>query len=145
MQPRPWIVYNASASAPLGFYVVHAAKRLDRHDFVLARPSKTAGELAAQRGYLPLGVPLVKRVAALPDDRVCGLGRTISINGEATAYRLVRDRAGRALPHWQGCLRLKPDEVFLLTADVPDSFDGRYFGPVQRDAVIGKLTPLWTW
>ena len=40
---------------------------------------------------------------------------------------------------------LGPGAVFLLMAHVPDSFDGRYFGTVRRRAVIGRLTPLWTW
>lgn len=145
VQSGPLIVYNASASAPPGFYMMHTAKRLRRSDLVLARLPRTVADLAAQRGYLPFGVPLVKRIAALPDDLVCSLGRTISIDGQAQARQLVSDREGRALPQWQGCLRLETGDVFLLMADVQDSFDGRYFGPIRRDAVIGKLTPLWTW
>lgn len=144
MQPVPVLVWNASASAPKGLYAVHAAKTLHRTDFVLARPPQAAAKLAARRGYLPPGVPLIKRIAALSGDRVCGMGRAISIDGRAVARRLAADREGRMLPRWQGCLRLETGDVFLLTADVADSFDGRYFGPIRRDAVIGRLTPLWT-
>jgi type IV secretory pathway protease TraF len=36
------------------------------------------------------------------------------------------------------------DELFLLMEGVPGSFDGRYFGPVNRSAIIGRLVPLWT-
>ena len=144
-RPVPLIVWNASASAPLGFYAVHPATTLRRHDIVLAWPPKWAADLAARRGYLPLGVPLVKRIAALSGDRVCERKHGLLINGRIVARGLAADREGRVLPHWRGCLRLKPGEVFLLMAQVPDSFDGRYFGPIRRFAVIGKLRPLWTW
>ena len=28
--------------------------------------------------------------------------------------------------------------------DVPDSLDGRYFGPIPASSVIGRALPLWT-
>ena len=140
--PAPRLVWNASASAPLGLYwLTHEAIR--RGDFVLAEPPDSARRLAAARGYLPAGVRLVKRVAALAGDMVCAVGRAILINGQVAAERLDHDGRGRPLPAWHGCRRLGPDEVFLLMGDVPDSFDGRYFGPIQRWAVVGKLVPLW--
>lgn len=145
LKPAPLIVWNSSASAPLGLYVLQAAKVLHRNDFVLAWPPKWAADLAARRGYLPLGVPLVKRIAALSGDRVCEMGQATSINGRVMAHSLATDHDGRILPHWQGCLRLKSGDVFLLMAHVPDSFDSRYFGPIRRIAVIGTLRPLWTW
>jgi conjugative transfer signal peptidase TraF len=101
-------------------------------------------QLAAERGYLPQNVPLVKRVAALGGDIVCAAGDVISINGRAVAQRLARDRLGRPLPGWTGCQTLDPDDVFLLMENVAGSFDGRYFGPVRRAAIIGRLAPLWT-
>jgi len=55
------------------------------------------------------------------------------------------DREGRPLPAWQGCRPLAPGEVFLLMANIPASFDGRYFGPIPRAAIIGRLVPLCTW
>jgi type IV secretory pathway protease TraF len=39
---------------------------------------------------------------------------------------------------------LQAGEVFLLMEGVPDSFDGRYFGPVTTAAIVGRLVPLWT-
>ncbi len=111
---------------------------------MLARLPDAAQKLAAERGYLPAGVPLVKRIAALSGDQVCAVGMTITINDRAVAERLESDSKGRPLPSWQGCRLLRRDEVFLLMEGVPDSFDGRYFGPVTRSAIIGKLIPLWT-
>ena len=141
--PAPRLVWNASASAPLGLYwVTHAP--IGRGDFVLAEPPDSARRLAAARGYLPAHVRLVKRVAGLAGDTICAVGNVVLINGRPAADRLDDDSRGRPLPAWHGCRRLGPDEVFLLMEDVPDSFDGRYFGPIQRRTVVGKLLPLWT-
>jgi conjugative transfer signal peptidase TraF len=139
----PRLVWNASASAPIGLY-----RRMDgviaRGDLVLAWAPDPARRLAAERDYLPADVPLLKRVAAIAGDTVCAIGRSIVIDGRAAAERLERDPSERPLPRWDGCLTLQPGELFLLMPGVPDSFDGRYFGAVGADAVIGKVVPLWT-
>jgi len=143
--PAPWLVWNASASAPLGLYWVTHNQALARGDLVLAEPPDAARRLAAERGYMPAGVPLVKRVAAQQGDTVCGAGAAIIINGRQVGERLSADSRGRPLPAWQGCRLLHGGELFLLMGGVPDSFDGRYFGPVETTAIIGRLVPLWTW
>ena len=50
---------------------------------------------------------------------------------------------GRPLHGWPQCRRLQADEVFLLSATNPTSFDSRYFGPVHAADVIGIAQPLW--
>jgi conjugative transfer signal peptidase TraF len=144
VRPAPLLLWNASASAPIGLYRVIAATPIRRGDLVLIRAPDTVRDLAAARGYLPLSVPLVKRVSALAGDVVCILDDEVIVDGETVARRLKRDHLGRPLPCWEGCRTLHADEVFLLMAGVPDSFDSRYFGPVLLSAVIGRLVPLWT-
>jgi conjugative transfer signal peptidase TraF len=144
-KPAPRLVYNASASAPLGIYRHIAADRLDRDDLVLAHLPESAARLAADRHYLPLSVPLVKRVAGLAGDLVCADSGIVVINERIVAETLLIDRADRPLPTWRDCRTLADDEVFLLVADVPASFDGRYFGPTPSAAIIGRLVPLWIW
>jgi conjugative transfer signal peptidase TraF len=139
----PNLIWNASASAPLGLYVL-SAERPQRDDFVLARPPSAARELAAKRGYLPASIAMVKRIAAANGDRVCATGNAIVINGNRVALRLARDHSLRPLPAWSGCRYLGRGDVFLLMKNVPDSFDGRYFGITRRTSIIGKLVPLWT-
>ena len=143
VHPAPRLVWNASASAPLGLYRTVAGS-ITRGDFVLAEPPEGARRLAAARAYLPDGVALVKRVAALSGDVICASGNAILINGRAVAARLNHDSQGRPLPAWTGCRTLAVNDVFLLMEGVPDSFDGRYFGPVARVAIIAKLLPVWT-
>ncbi|MDD4616377.1 MAG: conjugative transfer signal peptidase TraF [Alphaproteobacteria bacterium] len=142
VRPTPIVIWNASASVPVGFYrVVSGAPK--RGDFVLVRTPESPAKLAYERGYLPVGVPLVKHLAAIAGDYVCISNSTVQINGAAVARQLKTDRAGRPLPRWAGCRLLERDELFLL-ADAPDSFDSRYFGPVKSDRLIGRLVPLWT-
>lgn len=49
----PLVIYNASASAPIGFYRVLPAWPLERGELVLARTPPAVRSLAAERGYLP--------------------------------------------------------------------------------------------
>jgi len=141
--PAPRLVWNASASAPVGLYWVRPRARLHRGAMVVARIPEAWAGLAASRRYLPANVPLVKRVAALAGDRVCAAGTQIRINGNLVATRLRADAAGRILPWWRGCIVLARDQLFLLMADAPGSFDGRYFGPGDKAEVIGRARLLW--
>ena len=139
----PVLIWNASASAPRGLYL-RTADRARIGDFVLVRTPAAIRDLAARRGYVPADVPLVKRIAAANGDLVCAAGQTIAINAHVVAHRLYTDGAGRPLPVWSGCRRLADGDVFLLMTGAPASFDSRYFGPVPRVSIIGKLVPLWT-
>lgn len=139
--PAPRLVWNASASAPPGLYVITYNSTIRRGSTVLALLPAPVRRFAAERHYLPLNVPLIKRVAGIGGDRVCARGATIMRNGTIIATRHARDRRGRALPWWRGCHRLRDGEFFLLNAP-PDSFDGRYFGITRRTDVIGKAHKL---
>jgi conjugative transfer signal peptidase TraF len=145
VRPLPFLVYNGSASAPLGFYRLVPDASVARGDLVLARLPQLAARLAAGRGFLPLSVPVVKRVAALAGDLVCAESGMVTINDFAAVRVLWADGEGRHLPAWHGCRPLDSDEVFLLMAEIPASFDSRYFGPIPVTAVVGRLVPLWTW
>jgi hypothetical protein len=47
------------------------------------------------------------------------------------------------LPSWQGCHRVRTDELFLLNP-TPDSLDGRYFGALPAAGLIGTAHPILT-
>ncbi len=99
--------------------------------------------MAAQRRYIPANVPLVKRVAAAAGDEVCALGQEIFVNGKWVAERRVVDAEGRPMKWWNGCVRLRGRQLFLLMSDSPASFDGRYFGVTEGGLVVGKARLLW--
>jgi len=141
--PAPRIVWNASASAPIGLYLVRPGGAVAAGDMVLAWPPEGARTMAAARGYLPINVPLVKRVAAGPGDTVCAAGRRILVDGRMVATRRARDAHGRALPRWTGCRTLRAGDHLLLMTGHPGSFDGRYFGVSRAEDIIGPARLLW--
>ncbi|HEV7290450.1 S26 family signal peptidase [Sphingomonas sp.] len=140
--PAPRLLWNASASAPIGLYRVAPGTPAAVGDMVIARVPLPWRRLAAVRGYLPQNVPLVKRVAAVAGSEVCASGAVILVGGRVVARRLRRDGQGRAMPWWSGCVRLSGRQQLLLM-DAPGSFDGRYFGVTEGADIVGRAVLLW--
>jgi conjugative transfer signal peptidase TraF len=140
--PGPKFIWNASASVPIGLYALNPVGPLHVDDLLAVRPPKSLAVFLDRRRYLPIGVPMLKRVAALPGQKICRFGRAVSIDGKYVAEAQERDRFGRPLPVWQGCRVITDGEVFLLNARW-DSLDGRYFGPISARSIIGRTTPLY--
>jgi conjugative transfer signal peptidase TraF len=140
--PKPLLIWNVTASAPLGLYR-RTNGPIQRTNWVLIHAPDEARELAAVRHYLPRNVPMVKQIAATSGDMVCRHGNVVSVNGTVKAFALDRDRYGRDLPRWEGCQHLRGDQVFVLTRP-PTSFDGRYFGAVPITNLIERIEPVWT-
>ena len=138
------LTYNTSASAPVGFYRITAAITLKRGMYTLVLPPPGFRVMAAKRQYLPLNVPLIKRVVGLSGDMICRRGQTIFVNQKPVATALLKDQHGRNMPIWQGCFTLSEDQFFALMPPT-DSFDGRYFGPLNTKDIIGVAVPIFTW
>ncbi|NYF32539.1 S26 family signal peptidase [Sphingopyxis sp. JAI108] len=143
LAPQPRLVWNASASVPLGLYRIDVGATPRLGDLVLVEPPAPLAALLAGRGYLPRGVPLLKHVAAAEGALVCRSGVFVTVDGRFGARARAADRLGRALPRWLGCRRLARGE-YLLLGSAPDSFDGRYFGALRAESLIGTAHPLLT-
>lgn len=143
IHPAPWLIWNATASTPVGLYRLQSADILHVGDLIAIRPPADIAAMLARGGYLPLGVPLLKPVAALPGQVVCRNGAVVSVDGKALGTTLARDHRGRPLPVWQGCRHVLPGQIFVMNPAVPSSLDGRYFGVLPVDAVLGRAQPLW--
>lgn len=139
----PRLLWNETASVPVGLYRVQSGRVLHVGDMAAIRLPDRLALLLAKRGYLPFGVPLLKPVAALPGQEVCRAKGSITIDGERVGDALTRDHRGRPLPVWQGCHRLSPSEIFVMNPEELRSLDGRYFGLLPASAVIGRAVPLW--
>lgn len=138
------LIWNASASTPIGFYTIEPAGRLDVTDLVAVYAPEPVARFLADGGYLPRDTPLLKRVLGLPGQTVCRTGVLVTVDDVELGTALRRDRIGRPLPDWQGCRVIGDGELFLMNRDVPDSLDGRYFGPLPASSVIGRASPLYT-
>ncbi len=151
VSPLPRLTYNPSDSVAVGWYRIEPfdprtaslPRPLSVDSIVLVPLPAKAAALAAQRGYLPTRIPLLKRVGAVAPQHVCIVAGRVRIDGVPSAAVLRADRLGRPLPSWPQCRRLAPGELFLLSVTNQASFDSRYFGPVSASAVIGVAHPVW--
>lgn len=140
---RPLLLWNRTASEPEGLYLRRAGPIAVGALVAFPAPSAAYPYADAHMGYLRR-VPVLKSVAAVSGDQVCTSGDRLSINGRVLAPILRRDGRGMDLPRWQGCRRLRDGEVFVFSDRISNSFDSRYFGPVDRAAIVGVFRPLAT-
>jgi conjugative transfer signal peptidase TraF len=143
-RPAPRLIWNASDSVPVGLYSVHRVGKLVVSDLVVAFPPEPLASLLARGAYLPVGLPLVKRIVALSGQLVCRDQLRITVDGIEMGMAQERDHRGVQLPNWQGCQTLAQGKVFLMNWDEPSSLDSRYFGPIPAAAIVGRAQPLWT-
>ena len=145
LEPLPLYIWNASASVPIGLYRLRPAKRFQVTELVAVQPPELLATFLDLNGYLPVGIPMLKRVLALPGQTVCRSGLTISVDDIVMGEARERDGRGRPLPKWQGCRVVRDGELFVMNWQSVDSLDGRYFGLLPASAVIGRAIPVWTW
>jgi conjugative transfer signal peptidase TraF len=141
--PVPKLIWNASASVPIGLYAVQPAGALRTGELLVVTPPEKLATFLDERRYLPKGIPLLKHIAALPGQTVCRTGNTISIDGITVGPALDRDHLGRSLPVWHGCRVIATGEVFLMNRQSVASLDGRYFGPLPSTTIVGRADPIW--
>lgn len=135
LDPVPFVIWNASQSVPIGLYFV-SKRQPNLGKIAVIQPPEWVEIYASARGYLPLHTPLLKPVRATRNSIVCRFGRYVFIDGNMVARAKYLDTSHRMLPVWKGCRTLKSDDVFVLGMH-RDSFDSRYFGPVDRGQVLG--------
>ena len=137
-------IWNASNSVPIGLYRVQPATQLAVTELVAVQPPDLLAAFLDLNGYLPIGVPMLKRVLALPGQTVCRNGLSIAVDGVDVGQAHERDGRGRPLPAWHGCRVIADGDIFVMNWQSTDSLDGRYFGPLPASAVIGRAIPVWT-
>jgi len=136
------VLINETLSLPRGLYVRRPGENVQRGATAASVQPDSARAYLASLGAPP-DMLLLKRVAAVDGDVVCREGeRVFTPAGEARV--LGQDRRGAVLSAWAGCRRLEADEVFLL-GEAAESFDSRYFGPVNRRELRGVFTAVATW
>jgi signal peptidase I len=97
------------------------------------------GRLCAVQGERPADETFIKRVVAVPGDRVSIDNGIPVVNGERYRgdWRIVPCGGG------DGCeypneITLADDEYFVMGDNRPGSDDSRFWGPVPREWIIGQ-------
>ncbi len=136
VDPPKALIWNASASAPIGLYAVRPANDLDITDLVAVAAPPLIAEFMADRGYLPMGAPILKRVLALPGETVWFEDGHIVRDGRGAVDFVPESMLDHCT---SGAVQLGNDEYFLLGDNRRVSVDSRVFGALPRDAIIGKV------
>ena len=140
--PRPVLLYNPSPSAAIGWYRVKPNLPIERGSQVAAYAPQWARRMADERGYLPYEYPLIKTVWAVHGEEVCYHNDRVSVPKRPDIPVLGQDVLGRDMPKKSGCDVLGVDEYLLISPDVQNGFDSRYFGPVTSDYILGRVKYL---
>ncbi|WP_333594543.1 S26 family signal peptidase [Anaerospora hongkongensis] len=144
--PLPHIlVYNRTASLPLGWYLKMPLGTYQVGDIVAFQPPGDAKALAVERGWIRDGELLMKKIGALENMpwQIDGNGNFFVADMYIGPVSEV-DRLGRPLPQMHGSYSVKPGS-FLPIAFPTGSFDGRYYGDVPLGNIQYKVIPLFTW
>src|SRR5262249_57864726 len=95
------------------------------------------------RSWWHSGTALLKPVAAIAGDEVCGVEGELFVQGQAYGP-IYTEAAGKPLPHLDGC-QVVPEGTVFLASTQPKSLDGRYFGMTPITTLTAQAVPLWTW
>src|SRR5260221_13340604 len=76
-EATPAYIWNASQSVPIGLYQLQPAGTLTVTELVGVGPPEPLATFLDLHAYLPIGVPMLKRVMAHPGQTVRRLGLTI--------------------------------------------------------------------
>jgi conjugative transfer signal peptidase TraF len=143
-KPPTHYIWNISESVPISLYQIQPTGRLFVTELVAVEPPEALATFLADGQFLPSGIPMLKRVLALPGQTVCRDQLTVTVDETEMGAAREHDSRGRPLPVWQGYRVVADGEVFLMNWQSADSLDGRYFGALPASAIIGKAEPLWT-
>lgn len=142
-EASPRYIWNVSNSVPTGLYRLQPAGRLTVTELVAVQPPEPLATFLDLNGYLPIGVPMLKRVLALPGQTVCREALTITVDSLEMGQARAHDGRGRALPSWQGCRVIGEGDLFVMNWQSAELLDSRYFGPIPASAVVGQAIPMW--
>lgn len=143
---------NWTESMPLGLYQ-RVDPALVRGEWVAICLDGEPARIARERHYVIAGscasevTEIVKRIAAIPGDRIELRPDGVRVNGEAIpgSELLDRDSQGAPLAHAEeGEFVLADGRYWVMGTHVRRSWDSRYFGPIAREQIVGGARPLWT-
>jgi conjugative transfer signal peptidase TraF len=144
---------NTTPSIPVGVYRLTNEPIVKGAYVLFCPPPAPVFAMAKARGYLGAGFcpggygQLMKKILAVQDDLVTIGSDGIEVNGQQLPLSepIKFDGGGRPLPGYKASRVLNSSEVLVMSDSNRGSFDGRYFGPIQRSQILGVIRPIFTW
>jgi len=138
---QPLIIYNATDSLPHGIYRVIKQEIYERGDLIVFPVPEQVRSLVIERGWLKPDSYLIKPVAAINGDNMWITCGQVFVNGKYFGVIKKQDRKGLPLPSLVINDTLSAGEIAVLQRS-DDSFDSRYFGPIDERQIIGRAVPI---
>ena len=140
------IIINTSPSVQPGLYLRSSTQPAVGQIVDFRIPHAARNYIEARTGLNGEDWYILKPIVAGPGDRVDCTGPSLFINGRWIGPMPPRfDSAGRQLPAWRQRRELGPDEFFVFSSRIPDSFDSRCYGPISRSEIASVRRPLIRW
>ena len=145
---------NTSKSIPIGLYETDSRPFEKGRYVMFCPPDAPAFRMARDRGYITAGFCpggfgyMMKKILAAKGDTVTVTNTGVFVNGKRLPFSRPReaDGGGRALPQYRPVShRLDSSELLLMSDVSATSFDGRYFGPIDRTHIKSTIVPIVTW
>jgi conjugative transfer signal peptidase TraF len=154
-----WLAYavgirlNTTPSIPVGVYRLTNEPIVKGAYVLFCPPPAAVFDMAKARGYLGAGYcpggygHMMKKILAVKDDVVSIGTDGVQVNGQLLPLSkpIKADGGGRLLPDYKTFRVLDSAEVLVMSDCNRGSFDGRYFGPIQRSQIEGVIRPIFTW
>jgi conjugative transfer signal peptidase TraF len=144
---------NTTKSIPIGLYWISNEPVVKGTYVMFCPPQSSVFVEAKERGYIGTGFCpggfgyMMKRILAAKNDIVAINNEGVWVNGELLPLSVPRkvDTVGQALPQFHVDRYTLGEVELLLMSDVSDtSFDGRYFGPINRSQIKAVIRPVIT-
>ena len=144
---------NTTASIPVGLYW-QSSRPVAVGEYVLFCPPQRADfQEALERNYIGGGMCpggfgyLMKRVLAAKGDRISLRLDGVRVNGQLLPFSAPKpaDAGGRPLPQPLVTEYHLGETEVLLMGPTSRSFDGRYYGPIDRSQIKTVISPVLTW
>jgi conjugative transfer signal peptidase TraF len=140
------LVINTSPSVLSGLYLRSVAAPAIGQIIDFRIPQAARNYIETRTGHNGEDWYIMKPIVAGPGDRVDTTGKWLVINGRQIAPMPPNsDTGGRSLPIWRDNRILGPDQFFVFSNRIPNSFDSRCYGPIRRQEIDSVRKPWITW
>ena len=143
--------FNITDSLPVGVYRL-VDTRLTKGSIVAFCLDDKSSDFLRKRGGIPVNngrcgdYPyLLKKIYGVPGDYV-SQGKSVFVNRVKIPGVVINRNEDfeKTFGPLTTNYRLMEGQYLLISAEHPDSFDSRYFGPVNRDKIYHGAVPIWT-